>query len=122
MCLVSDWSIGRWARSEIGRSEQEPIFVEGLRTVLQVNQDLKLELEEGKVNERIRELAARADLACGATADNTTVMRGWEERFAELIIQDCERVANEHAAKLTGVASWSVDLAMQQVKKHFDIK
>jgi hypothetical protein len=77
------------------------------------------------MNEQTQKLAEQArEFANGWFAQDVYRTREdmFNAKFSELLIKECEQVAKTHAARLTGVASWSVDLAMQEVKKHFGVE
>jgi hypothetical protein len=70
------------------------------------------------MDERIKKLAKQADIACGATADNTAVMYGWEETFAKLIIQECCDIVNERTQHNNEHDS----LHVLAIKEHFGVE
>ena len=72
------------------------------------------------MNERIRELAEQANNAIGGNAFS---MARYNEKFAELIIKECARIArNTDLEDVEGGDSAVLRAAGEQIEKHFGVE
>ena len=75
------------------------------------------------MNERIRELADQAGVSITAANKNGvfTLLPDSQKKFAELIVQECVKVAHP---KLTDVGEWAAGmrLVQQRLKQHFGVE
>lgn len=74
------------------------------------------------MNERIKELANQSRKVVGYTDGGYTELYGFDhEKFAELIIQECVKIANP---KLNDVGEWAAGMRLVQkrIKDHFGVK
>lgn len=82
------------------------------------------------MNERIREFAIQTDAWCDQNWHNeSTYNSAWEEKFAELIIQECVSTLNDmHLWQSVNnqnyPASWydAVDQGIDAIKEHFGVE
>jgi hypothetical protein len=72
------------------------------------------------MNERIRELAEQANNAIGGNAFS---MARYNEKFAELIVRECARLArNTNLEDVEGGDSAVLRAAGEQIEKHFGVE
>jgi hypothetical protein len=75
------------------------------------------------MNERINELAKQADLYAISMQNETGAFyfNSYNEKFAELIIQECVSVAHP---KLNDVGEWAAGMRLVQkrIKQHFGVE
>lgn len=76
------------------------------------------------MNNRIKELAQQTDVWCDQNhhGDKFYDIR-WEEKFAELIVKECARVAiNADLEDVDGSDSHVLQAASEQIKQHFGVE
>jgi len=68
------------------------------------------------MNERIRELGREATIWCVSQPDQVDFDAMWEEKFAELIVQECAEISENYAG-----GSMPVLIACA-IKEHFGVE
>ena len=77
------------------------------------------------MNEKIKELAKQAFIQCREDVDTGKDPITWEEKFAELIVKECNKVARHTILTGSGVdpdTFTGTVTTVQEIKKHFGIE